>query len=94
MRAFCLFALIPLAGTAAYVLWKDFVAAAFILASLAVIAILLRLLRTERPGRFRWIDFSTPNSEFDFGPSEASKVETAIAQREKRITELEREMSK
>jgi cell division protein FtsW (lipid II flippase) len=84
---FCLLSLIPVASIAAYGLWKDFVMAAVILAFIAVIAVLLRLLGTER---FRWIDVGTPGSEFDFGPSEARKVETAIAQREKRLTELAR----
>jgi hypothetical protein len=91
VRTFCLFALIPLAGIALYAFWKDFVAAAFVLAFLAIIAIPLRRLDA---GKFRWIDVATPNSEVDLGPSPARRVEAAIAQGEKRLAELEREMSK
>jgi cell division protein FtsW (lipid II flippase) len=85
IRVFCLLAPIPLAFLAVYALWKDVVAAAFFLAFIAIVAILLRLLLTESTERFRWIDFGTPGSEFDHrGPSEARKVEAAIAQREAR----------
>ena len=90
IRVFCLLTPIPLAFVAVYALWKDFVAAAFALAFVAIVAILLRLLRTERTETFRWVDFGTPSpsiSEFAPGPSEARKVEAAIAQREARLRE-------
>jgi len=86
-RVLCLLMPIPLAFIAVYALWKDVVAATFFLAFIAIVAILLRLLRTEP---FRWIDFGTPGSEFHSEPSEARKVEAAIAQREARLRELTR----
>jgi hypothetical protein len=91
VRVFCLLTPIPLAFVVVYALWKDFLAAAFALAFIALVAILLRLLRTERTETFRWIDFGTPSpsiSEFAPGPSEARKVEAAIAQREARVREI------
>jgi hypothetical protein len=93
IRVFCLLTPIPLAFIAVYALWKDLVAAVFALAFIALIAILLRLLRTEKTETFRWIDFGTPSSsssEFAREPSEARKVEAAIAQREARLRELAR----
>jgi hypothetical protein len=83
-RAFCRLSLIPIGCVAVYALWKDFVAAAFGIALVAIVLVLARFLQTEKA---RWIDVGTPGGE-GFGPSEARKVESAIAQREKRLAEL------
>jgi hypothetical protein len=66
---------------------RDFVAGAFGIAFAGVVALLLWLSRSE-DNKINWIDIGTPGSEYNSGPSEAAKVEAAIAAREKRLAEL------
>ena len=68
-----------------YLLWRDFVVGAIaVIASAAVAALVWFFPASDR----RWIDASTPMGEFEFGPSQAQKVEQWIADREARLAEL------
>jgi hypothetical protein len=88
-KAFFYFVLIPvIGGLTILLLIKDFVAGLFVAIPLTAFSALAWLYRDKRP---RWIDIGTPQSEFDFGPSEAGKVELWIATRERRLAELQPE---
>jgi hypothetical protein len=79
------FMLVALAVFLGYLLWADFVMGAFaVIVSAAVAALVWFMPASNR----RWVDTGTPMGEFDFGPSQAQKVEQWIADREVRLAEL------
>jgi hypothetical protein len=81
------FMLVALAVFLGYLLWADFVMGAFaVIVSAAVAALVWFMPASNR----RWVDTGTPMGEFDFGPSQAQKVEQWIADREMRLAELRR----
>ena len=68
-----------------FLLWRDFIVGAIaVVVSAAVAALVWFFPASDR----RWIDASTPMGEFEFGPSQAQKVEQWIADREARLAEL------
>jgi hypothetical protein len=79
------FMLAALAVFLGYLLWADFVMGALaVIVSAAVAAVAWFMPAGNR----RWVDTGTPMGEFDFGPSQAQKVEQWIADREVRLAEL------
>ena len=89
MRVFFLFVLLPfVVGLTALILVSDFLAGLLVAIPLIILAVLVWSYRSERA---RWIDIGTPGLQFNFGPSEAQKVELWIAVREKRLAELRSE---
>jgi hypothetical protein len=89
MRVFFLFVLLPfVVGLTALILVSDFLAGLLVAIPLIVLGLLLWSYRGEGG---RWIDIGTPGPQFNFGPSEAQKVELWIAVREKRLAELRSE---
>ena len=72
---------------------KDFGAGLFAVLMIVAVGVLIWLLARgddpEGAKRFRWIDLAAPAPhEFYYGPSEAERVETWIADRERRLAEL------
>jgi len=80
-----MFMLAALAVFILFLLWRDFVAGAIAVLAMAAVAALVWFFPSS--GR-RWIDAGTPMGEFEFGKSQAQKVEQWIADREARLAQL------
>ncbi|MBR1188817.1 hypothetical protein JQ634_17685 [Bradyrhizobium sp. AUGA SZCCT0240] len=85
MKRGSMFMLAALAVFLGYLLWADFVMGALAVAVAAAIAVLVCFLPASNR---RWIDAGTPMGEFEFGSSQAQKVEQWIADREVRLAQL------
>jgi hypothetical protein len=85
MKRGSMFMLAALVVFILFLLWRDFVVGAIAVVVSAAVAALVWFFPA---GDRRWIDTSTPTTEFEFGPSQAQKVEQWIADREARLAEL------
>jgi hypothetical protein len=83
-KRFSALMLVVVAGLLGYLLWTDFVKGALFLVMAVAIGAYAWFARRD----FRWIDAGTPIGEFEFGASQAKKVEQWIADREGRLAGL------
>jgi hypothetical protein len=85
MKRGSMFMLAALVVFILFLLWRDFIVGAIAVIVSAVVAALVWFFPASDR---RWIDAGTPMGEFEFGPSQAQKVEQWIADREARLAEL------
>jgi hypothetical protein len=91
LRMFVPIAFVALAALLVALMIKDLAAGLFALFIALVVVAIGYVTRTigPRSKKFRWIDAAVPAPhEFYFGPSEAERTETWIADRERRLAEL------